>query len=143
MPNLYQITGVNMRISSGMKKFLISLLVFLILVTPVFSLAVDPQSDGLVPCGKGDSAPCGFNDFMVLIDTVTKFILFDLAIPIAAIMFVYAGVSLIIAPGAEGRTKAKNIFTNTILGLIFAAGGWLIIRTLLSILGYKGDWIGF
>ena len=64
--------------------------------------------------------------------------------PIAAIMFTYAGFLLITAGGetASARTKAKNILLHTIGGLVVAVAAWLIIHTILSILGYSGSWIG-
>ena len=87
---------------------------------------------------------CGWNELMALINKVIKFILFDMAIPIAAIMFVYAGVLLVTSGGdTSARTKAKSVFTNVAIGLILAVACWLIIRTILSILGYNGTWIGF
>lgn len=122
------------------KKILISLLVFFILIVPVVSLA----EDGLVHCGNPGEQPCDFNAFMALINTVIKFILFGMVIPIAAIMFAYAGFQMITAGGSPGAvTKAKNIFFNVVLGLIIAVAAFLVIRTILSILGYEGSWIGF
>jgi hypothetical protein len=93
----------------------------------------------------GKLVECGYDEFMALVSRVIKFILFDLAIPIAAIMFFYAGFLMVTAGGesAGARTKAKNIFTNTLIGLALATGAWVIIHTLLSILGYNGSWIGF
>ncbi len=127
------------------KKILISLSVFLMLIMPVFSFAA-----GLVPCGTNNPAtpgtnhPCEFKDVMTLINTIIKFILFDLVIPIAAVMFAYAGFKLVTSGGSsEARGQAKNIFSNAVFGLVIAAGAWLIVRTLLSVLGYNGDWIGF
>jgi len=59
-------------------------------------------------------------------------------------MFFYAGLKMVTSGGsAEARGKAKSIFTNAVLGLAIAVGAWLIIRTILSILGYQGAWIGF
>ncbi len=119
------------------KKIIISLSVFLILILPAISLA-----EGLVPCDTG--ASCDFNAFMTLINKVIHFILFDMVIPIAAIMFAYAGFLLITSGGSpEAKTKMKSVFTNTVLGLIIAVAAFLIIRTILSILGYEGSWIGF
>ena len=128
------------------KTFLIYLSVFLILIMPALSLAA-----GLVPCNNTPGAdgkiaqPCDFNAFMNLINTVIKFILYDLVIPIAAIMFAYAGFLFVTAGGetASARTKAKGIFTNAVIGLLVAGAAFLIVRTILSILGYKGSWIGF
>lgn len=109
----------------------------LILTVPVFSFA-----ESLVPC---DGANCDFKAFLDLINNVIKFILFKMAVPIAAIMFFYAGFLLITAGGeaAGARTKAKSIFTNAFIGLVLALAAWLIIRTILLILGYEGAWIGF
>lgn len=120
-------------------KSLIFISIFLILIMPALSLA-----DGLVPCDN-NIIPCDFDQLMNLVNTVIHFILFYMVIPIAAIMFAYAGFLLVTAGGevASARTKAKNIFTNALIGLILAVACWLIISTILSILGYEGAWIGF
>ncbi|MCX6752483.1 MAG: hypothetical protein NTZ87_03220 [Candidatus Nomurabacteria bacterium] len=129
-------------------KFLIPVFVFLILIAPVISFAQADVWKGLVPPCSVDqiTKQCvwGFNELMTLINTVIHFILFYMAIPIAAVMFVYAGFKMVTSGGsAEARGQAKNIFTNAVLGLVIAAAAWLIIRTILSILGFDGAWIGF
>jgi hypothetical protein len=149
-----------------MKKFIkfviiISIITSVISFTPGISFA---QEGGLVPCGKEKSPlvtnpdgsesggeildQCGFYDFLKLIDNVVDFMLFTLAVPIAAIMFAFAGFLMLFSGGDSGkRTRAKNIFLNVALGLIFAAAAWLIISTLLSIAGYNTgngwNWFGF
>ena len=53
------------------------------------SNSTTPITGGLaVNCPNDD---CGFNDFITLINRVISFILFNLAVPISAIMFAYAG----------------------------------------------------
>jgi hypothetical protein len=138
-----------------LKKSIFFLLVLAIFITPVLSFG---QEEGLVPCGKpapawtvsGTGEPaeqlveeCGFNHLMELVNNVVEFILVKMAVPIAAIMFAYAGITLIAAQGAEGKTKAKTIFVNTAIGLVLVAGAYLIIRTILSIVGFDGGWLGF
>lgn len=124
-----------------LKKYLIpsltSVIVLVILLLPVLSFAAEWK--GLVAC-KED---CDFGDLMQLINKVINFILVSMAIPIAAIMFAYAGFLLVTAQGGEAKSTAKTIFTNTVFGLLLAVGSWIIINTLLSILGYEGSWIGF
>ena len=118
----------------------------MVLIVPMVTLAqsgVRDDKTGLVPCGNEGQEPCDFNSFLLLIHNGIKFLLFDLAVPIAAIMFAYAGVLLVTTGSSEGKTKAKNIFTNTVIGLAVAAGAWLIINTILGILGFDGSWIGF
>lgn len=122
------------------------------------------DNGGLVPCGteRADividkttgketggeiTNPCEENGMKYLMDMINKIInymLFVLALPIAAIMFAYAGFMLVVSGGEAGkRTKAKEIFLNVALGLILAAACWLIVNTILSTVGYDGSWIGF
>lgn len=118
------------------KKILIPGLVLAIFLLPTFIFAVDvPNQDtGLIPCTEG----CGFREFMVLVDNVIDFILWSLAMPLAAIMFAYAGFKLVTSGGSEeARGVAKRVFTNTAVGLLLAAGSWVIVKTLLSIMGYQ------
>jgi hypothetical protein len=122
-------------------KILINLAVFTVLILPAVSLGADAPS--LVPCGRaGGGAACDWNGLMALINGIINFVLFKLAIPVAAIMFAYAGFLMVTAGGGEGKTKAKEIFGNAVFGLLMAAAAWLIISTVLSILGYDGAWIG-
>ena len=130
----------------NIKKIFLFFIIFSILVLPALSLAA-----GLVPCNNTPSAngatisnPCDFTALMTLISKVINFILYDLAIPIAAIMFFYAGFKMVTSGGStEAKGQAKTIFTHTALGLVFIASAWLIIKMILSILGFPGAWIGF
>ncbi len=117
-------------------KFLIPVFVLLLIVVPVLSFA-----EGIVPCKDN----CDFNQFMTLINNVVKFMLFKLALPIAGIMFAYAGFIMVTAgeSASEARTKAKGIFMNALIGLCIAATCWIIIYSILKVLGYDGGWIGF
>jgi hypothetical protein len=125
---------------------IISLAIFLMLIVPVFSFAQTSTSQGLIPCGRTpgpDVDPatihsCGFKDIMTLINKLITFILVYMAVPIAAIMFFYAGFKMVTSGGnPESRGTAKNVFTNAVIGLVIAAGAWLIVKTLLVILGYN------
>src|SRR3990167_8830772 len=121
-------------------KFII---IFVLLVIPVVSFAALPGSPGggLVPCDNSAAKPCDFNAFMNMINIVINYIFKYLAVPIAAIMFAYAGVLMVASGGStESRGKAKKIFTNAALGLIIAAISWVVIKTILSILSPEGAW---
>lgn len=111
-------------------------LIFALVSTPVFA------QEKLVPC---DGPNCDFNSFVDLINNIINFALMYLAIPIAAIMFAYAGFLMVTAgeSASEARTKAKGIFMNALMGLAIAAACWLIVNTILSVLGYDGSWLGF
>ena len=111
--------------------------------TSTTSSASTTLPGGLVPCDNVGTK-CDFNALLAMINGVIHFILFFMVVPISAIMFAYAGFLLITAGGeaAGARTKAKNIFFNAVIGLIIAVACWLIISTVLHILGYDGSWIG-
>lgn len=115
-------------------------------LVPMISLAqnnlpeLESPNGGIVPC-KDD---CDFNDFMTLINNVIKFMLFYLALPICAIMFAYAGFLMVTAgeSASEARTKAKGIFMNALIGLLIATTCWIVVHSILEVLGYEGGWIG-
>lgn len=106
--------------------------------------SADTDNDGLVPCGKSDEKgiidnPCGFDDIMKLINKVIDFVFLNLILPLSAIMFAYAGFELVTSGGETSkREKAKKIFTNVAIGLIVAVAAFLIIKTILAIVGYTG-----
>jgi hypothetical protein len=127
---------------SKLKKFVIRnytfVIVFILFAMPALSLAA-----GLVSCGGANEPACDWNGLMTLVNTVINFLLFYMAIPIAAIMFAYAGFELVSSGGStEKRGIAKKVFTSAVIGLILAVAAWLIVSTVLSILGYDGSWIG-
>ena len=148
----------------NIKKVLAIIFVFIVLILPVVSFAQsEPDSSspgwkGLIPCSNvttpsstsstdspkvTPSGECDFNQLMALVNKIIRFVLFALAMPISAIMFAYAGFSLLTAQSAEAMNSAKSIFMDAVVGLLIALASWLIIRTLLSIMGYDGAWIGF
>ena len=94
----------------------------------------------LVPC----SANCQFNDLMKLVNDVINYVFLVLAVPIAAIMFAYAGILMVTSAGSkESREKAKSIFFNVTLGLFFIGACWLLVHLVFNIVGYKdASWIG-
>lgn len=125
-------------------KSLISISILSIFIFPAISFGAN-----LIPCGTAaNPTQCGFNDLMTLINNVVNFVLFDMVVPIAAIMFAYAGVLLIFSGGDTGkRSKAKSIFINVAIGFIIAIAAWLIVEFILNLLGYNQtgtwNWFGF
>ena len=80
---------------------------------------------------------------MTLVNNVINYVFIVLAVPIAAIMFAYAGVLMVTSAGSkESRDKAKSIFFNVALGLFFIGACWLLVHVLLNIVGFDGSWIG-
>ena len=141
------------------KKFALALFILsIITVTPIASVNT-AYAAGIVPdCGlstpkldKNGSAvdekgkeygttianPCNFDHLMALINNLIDFLLKYLATPLAALAICFAGGLLIFSGGSpESRTKAKKIIKSVIIGYIIALAAWLIVKTILSTLGF-------
>jgi hypothetical protein len=91
------------------------------------------SSKGLVPNCAPD---CNFNDLITLVNKVISFLLFYLATPLAGIIFAWAGFIYITSGGDTSKIKkAKTMLTNVLVGYVIALAAWLIVKTILNILG--------
>ncbi len=97
-----------------------------------------PANGGLVPCGneKTDnvvSDPCTWEKLVELAQIVINFLIFRIAAPLAAIMFIYAGFLYVTAAGNEGQVKtAHDIFWAVFVGLVAALAAWLMVSFILN-----------
>lgn len=103
-------------------------------------------SGGLVPCGTerdGENKitnPCGFSHIFALIKNVMDYLFLGFILPVSAILFAYAGFELVTSGGdTEKKSKAKSIFINVLIGLVVSLGAFLIVKTVLNIVGFKDD----
>jgi hypothetical protein len=107
-------------------------------------ISSNTKVEGYEDVSRQVSNPCGYEDLFKMINKVINYVLYVLFIPIAAILFAYAGFMLITSGGEVGKKKkALSVFWNVGLGLVIAVASWLIINTILSIVGFDGSWIGF
>ena len=102
-------------------------------------------SGGLVSCGKGSDASaaeeCNFEQFICLLQRLMNFMLFVLAVPLAAISFAWAGWLYLSAAGNEGNIKqAHQIFGDVVLGLCLALSAWLIVHAIVTGLGVDSQY---
>jgi hypothetical protein len=78
---------------------------------------------------------CGWKDLIFLINTAIKFMVF-IAASLSAIAFAYAGFLYMTAFGQSGKIEqAHGIFSKTITGIFFVLIGWLLVATILKVLG--------
>ncbi len=106
----------------------------------------DIVDNGLVPtdCGynirtlanaDGTGRICGFNDAIRLVQRVIEYI-FVLILPIAAIVFAYAGFLFMTSGGNPSRRDAaKKAMINVVLGIVIVMAAWLVVKTVLVALG--------
>ena len=103
-------------------------LVFSLLALPVVASAA-----GLVPCGgPSPETPCDFNHLILMVNGLIKFALFTLAVPIAALAFMWAGASLVLQQDKQHAwTEAKERFQNIAIGFAIIMAAFIGIKFIL------------
>jgi hypothetical protein len=100
----------------------------LYILAPTIALA---QFGGLVPCGVLTATDCNLCDFGRLIQNVINFLVV-ISIPIAALLFCYAGFLFFTNNGSQMKIqKAKRIMYASVVGFIIVCAAWLIVNTIL------------
>jgi hypothetical protein len=121
-------------------KVLVFAFIFISVLAVLLFPAVSHASP-LVPCGRSDQGGtmCTLCDFIVgikgLIDYGFKIMVF-----VALVMLVISGVVYIVSAGNTGMMDmAKGLLKNVLIGFSIILGAWLIINTIMLIMGTKGS----
>lgn len=117
----------------NLRKILITFLIITGLFWAFEALAVGWLP--LVPCGREGTSDCQLCHFWQLGSNIINFLIFGLAVPGAILLFLWAGLLFLTSAGNEKRIEsAKNVFRNTVLGLVIVFVSWLVVETLLKTL---------
>lgn len=96
-------------------------------------------SGGLVQCGRGGQRMCTLCDIVIGLNVIIKYI-FRIAIVVGIFGFAIGGVMYILSRGDSGAaTNAKNVMTNTVIGLVVILSAWLVINYSMILLGTKSN----
>jgi hypothetical protein len=115
----------------------------LLLTLPMFAMIAQAKNtSGLVVCGistPGAPVPleqqCDFIDLMNQVQSTMNFVIYQLATPVAVLMFAYAGFKLVTSQGDTNAMKdARKIFLNTLMGYGIMLSAFLIIKLIFSFL---------
>lgn len=129
-------TKNNMSKTVQITSFILLLAVAFMVFAPAYVSAVP-----LVSCGKTDFTtnppsvpdPCTTCDFFTLADTIIKFLLFSVAMPLAVIALLWGGFLLMTSGDNESkRTEGKRYITYAVIGIVVAFAGWIIVDTILT-----------
>ncbi len=98
-------------------------------------------------CGYNLADPnnriCGFNDFMYMINKIISYIMV-LILPIAALVFAYAGYLYLTSGGdVNKRNAAKRAMKNLAIGVLIILCAWVIVRAILISLGVTDEFFIF
>lgn len=123
-------------------KYLSIIACTLVVSAPLAALAA--TQSGLIPCGNGvknaagvieDKEMCTFDDLIKLAQIIIDFLIFKIAAPLAAIMFVYAGFLMVTNQGNESQIQhGKEVFMNVFIGFVVCLAAWLLISFILQFL---------
>ena len=127
-----------------MKNLFISLVIissFSSLAIPVFAQTTTTpppldynglvKCDGVVTAGETSrQTACSFAAFVTTINSMVSY-LFYISIPIATVLFAYAG--LLYMTGSQGNIKkAKSVFTSVSIGFIIMLVAWVAVFTTVN-----------
>lgn len=91
---------------------------------------------------------CTACDIFALANSIMRFLWWSISLPIAILMFAYAGF-LMVVPGGAGEgtssrlSKGKKIMTTTVVGIAIVFFSWLLIDTGIKALSPTGLGRGF
>lgn len=89
----------------------------------------------IVPCGTATTPDCTLCHLWELGSNIINFITFNLSVSVAIMLFIVAGVFFLFSGGDESKvTRARNIMTNTVIGLLIIFTSWLLVDTTLKTL---------
>ncbi len=85
------------------------------------------SAQGIVPCGGPGQPACNWTQFSLLIDKILGFML-TAAIPLAVIVIIYGGFTILTAAGSEGRyEQGKNAIIGAVVGLFIVFGSYILV----------------
>ncbi|MBI3634174.1 MAG: hypothetical protein HY228_00970 [Candidatus Yonathbacteria bacterium] len=96
----------------------------------IISMPILASAKGLVPC---DGPNCDFNQLMIMVNRIIRFLFIDVAIPLTTISFMYIGGRLVLYQDKAGEwKKAKDAFENIGIGFGIMVGAFVLIKFVLS-----------
>jgi len=82
-----------------------------------------------IPCNGPD---CTFDSLIQLVNRIIKFLMFGVAVPLAAIGFMFVGAKMALSSNKESaKTEAKEAFGNIIMGFLIMLAAYVVVKTIL------------
>jgi hypothetical protein len=113
------------------------------LALPFLAHAGVPYFGPIIPGGNSSVCPAGWGMLILVINNLISFLLTIAIVFIAPLMIAYAGFLFVVNPvNSGGIEHAKSILLNTIVGIVIALAGYLIVDSVMAVLynGSAGAW---
>lgn len=125
---------------SRVPLFALLLVAGLFVLPAVTQAAAIPFFGPIIP-QEGNQAVCaaGWGMLITVINNIIAFSITIAIVFIAPLMVAYAGFLFVVNPvNSEGIKKAKGVLLNTIVGIVIALAGWMIVAAIMATL-YAGS----
>lgn len=94
----------------------------------------DDVKSTIIPC----TDKCGLSDVFELINNIISFIITTLLLPVIVLMIMYVGFQYLMARGKPGQhAKLLSLIKHIVGGLALILCAWLIVRVIMTTLGYS------
>jgi hypothetical protein len=88
----------------------------------------------LIPCVN----KCDLGSLMQLLNNLITFLIKVILFPVVILMFVYMGYQYITSQGKPGmHAKLRTMIWKLVLGIVIILVAWVLVKTLLVVIGYK------
>lgn len=111
----------------------------IIFAIPVFVWAqvgipcgVDINGDNIIKNMPGVKEECDFDSLIQLANNIIKFLMFSVAVPLAALGFMFVGAKMVMSPNKESaKTDAKQSLEFIAIGFLIMLAAYILIKTFL------------
>lgn len=117
----------------------------LLLAASSFMLPIAAHAGGIpffgpiVPDAVNKCA-AGWGAVITVINNIISFLLTLVIVFVAPLMIAYSGFLFVVNPmNSGGIAKAKSILLNTIIGIVIAFAGWMIVDAIMAVLYHPTD----
>ncbi len=89
------------------------------------------------------ACPAGWGMLVTVINNIISLLITLAIVFVAPLMIAYSGFLFVVNPvNPSGREEAKSILTHTIVGIVIALSGWLIVDAIMAVLYHPTGSIG-
>jgi hypothetical protein len=104
------------------------------LAVPLVAEAAIPFFGPIIPTASNKCA-ASFGMLMIVINNIISLLITLAIVFVAPLMIAWSGFLFVVNPvNAGGISQAKSILTNTVVGIVIALAGWLIVDALMAVL---------
>ena len=103
-------------------------------VSPVVAHAAIPFFGPIIPEATNQCA-ASWGMLIIVFNNIIQLLITLAIVFVAPLMIAWAGFLFVVNPvNASGKEQAKKILTNTVVGIVIALAGWMIVDAIMAVL---------